>query len=70
MNFTGRLLPILLAGLLLSQPSYAQPGGSRAELEGMFADSLLKRSTELTAFAKNHHLGSYDGIDVGPASTR
>lgn len=29
-------------------------------------ESLLKRNVELTAFAKNRNLGSYDGMDVGP----
>jgi hypothetical protein len=28
--------------------------------------SLHKRNIELTAFAKRHDLGSYDGMDVGP----
>lgn len=30
--------------------------------------SLFKREAVLTAFAKQHGLGSYDGMDVGPVS--
>lgn len=29
-------------------------------------DSLFKRNADLSAFATAHHLGSYDGMDVGP----
>jgi hypothetical protein len=32
--------------------------------------SLLQRNTELSAFAKQHGLASYDGMDVGPADGR
>lgn len=139
MNFAIRLFTFLFAGVFLSQSANAQPGGSRKDLEEMFAnisqktkwdmskdmlwgyffthssrakldvaakdlskigyrivevylsekedpsapdlwwlhverieshsvDSLLKRNAELTAFARTHGLGSYDGMDVGPVS--
>ena len=31
--------------------------------------SLHARNQQLSAFAEQHHIGSYDGMDVGPAVT-
>lgn len=36
-------------------------------IETHSVESLLMRNIELNAFAKTHHLDSYDGMDVGPA---
>jgi hypothetical protein len=136
-KFAIRLFAALVAGFFSPQAANAQPGGTREELNGMFAsisqktkwdmskdmlwgyfftnssrekldlaaidlsrigfrivnvylsdkkdattpdlwwlhveriethtvESLFKRNVELTAFARTHGLGSYDGMDVGP----
>ena len=139
MKFSYRFFAALLFGVIFSPSTHAQPGGTRDELEAMFANisqktkwdmskdmlwgyfftnrsranldvaaehlsrlgyrivavylsgekdsdtslwwlhveriethsvaSLLKRNAELTAFAKNFNLGSYDGMDVGPVGS-
>jgi hypothetical protein len=37
-------------------------------VEAHSVDSLHVRNTELAAFARRNHLGTYDGMDVGPVS--
>lgn len=37
-------------------------------IETHSVESLFRRNAELTAFAKTHDLGSYDGMDVGPVN--
>ncbi|MBV1776658.1 ribonuclease E inhibitor RraB [Burkholderiaceae bacterium DAT-1] len=37
-------------------------------IETHSVDSLLKRNADLAQYAIAHHLGSYDGMDVGPVN--
>lgn len=38
-------------------------------IETHSVESLLIRNVKLTAFARSHNLGSYDGMDVGPVGS-
>ena len=48
MNFAIRLFTFLLTGILLIQTANAQPGGSRADLEAMFANISQKTKWDIS----------------------
>ena len=56
MNLVTRLFAVLLAGGFLSQSAHAQPGGSRRDLEEMFANISQKTKWDMS---KDMHWGYF-----------
>jgi len=48
MKFAIHLITLLLVGVVLSQSANAQPGGSREDLEGMFANISQKTKWDMS----------------------